>query len=106
MQDQHLRPPRARSARNLSPRPDPETLDDSAPFSPVQTASLGRIFCVKEIAELFHISPETVKRRLRERKLHGFKLFGKDWNVREADLQRDIVRALESKRHLRREEER
>jgi hypothetical protein len=104
MRDQHLRPPRARSARNLSPRVDFESLSESNPLLPVQTASLGRILRVKEIAELFQQSPETVKRRLRERKLHGFKL-GKAWYVREADLQCDIRHAVESDRHLRREEE-
>ena len=105
MRDRNLRPPRARSVRNLSPRPDPEFLADSDPFSPAQTASLGRIFCVKELAQMFDKSPETVKRRLRLRKLHGFK-FGKTWYVREADLQCDILNAVKSDGHLRREEER
>jgi hypothetical protein len=105
MRDQRLRPPRARSVRNLSPPPAPELSEEGTSFSPAQTASLGRILCVEEIAQLFHICPETVKRRLRERKLHGFK-FGKEWYAREADLLGDILHALESGCHLRRKEER
>jgi AraC-like DNA-binding protein len=97
MREQRLRPPRVRSLHNFSPRPAPELLAESDPSSPVQTASVGRILRVKELAQLFHKSPETIKRRLRERKLHGFKL-GKEWYAREVDLQQDI-------RRLRREEE-
>ena len=76
------------------------------PFSPAsETPSVRRIYDVHEIAKIFHKCPETVKRLFRDGKLHGFK-FANSWFMFEADLHRDIRDALESGRHLRREEER
>jgi len=104
-----IRPRRAAAARpkslNTLPFPNNARLSDAElappaePFAP----SLDRILEVHEIANRFHTHPETVKRRLREGKLRGFK-FGKSWFVREADVQSFILDALESERHLRRKE--
>jgi hypothetical protein len=100
----NLRPSRGTALRRLSLRPDPELLAESEGFSAPQTPSLGRILDVDEIANLFGKSRETVKRKFRLRKLHGFK-FGRSWYAREADLQRDIWHALESDGQSHREEE-
>lgn len=100
----NLRPSRGRPLRQLSPLRDPEVPSEGESFSPAETASLGRILDVDEIAALFDKSRETVKRLLRLGKLHGFK-FGGSWFIREADLQFDIRHALESGRHLRRRKE-
>lgn len=89
---------------NTIPFPARPSNAEPAPQPAVSTPSVGRILGVDEIAELFHKSPETVKRNLRQRKLHGFK-FGRSWFVREADLQCHILDALESERHLRRRKE-
>jgi hypothetical protein len=84
---------------NITRLPDAEPVTQTVP-----PPSLDRILEVHEIASRFHKHPETVKRKLRQGKLHGFK-FGKSWFVREADVQSYILDALESERHLRRQKE-
>src|SRR5689334_1546897 len=65
----------------------------------------GRVLRVDALAQLFGKSEETIMRWLRKgEKLHGFKL-ERNWYVREADLERDLLRAVQSQSHLRRDQE-
>jgi hypothetical protein len=98
-------------ARRAPVRPQPPStipftvnpLDrEVAPETP--RASPDKILEVHEVADRFKKHPETVKRQLRQGKLHGFK-FGRSWFVREADVQSFILDALESERHLCRRKE-
>jgi excisionase family DNA binding protein len=104
-----IRPRRAAAARpkrlNTIPYPNNARLLDAelVPLAAPTAPSLGRILEVHEIANRFHTHTETVKRKLREGKLRGFK-FGKSWFMREADVQGYILDALESERLLRRRE--
>jgi excisionase family DNA binding protein len=67
-------------------------------------AKRSRILGVKELAEFFRCSREKIKRGLRDGKPPAFK-FGKSWFVREADLEAYLQDAVQSSRHLRRDQE-
>ena len=64
---------------------------------PTLVPSRSRLVAVAEIAGLFHKSPETVKRKLRDGDLPGFK-FANSWYMREDDLLCAIQDALERRK--------
>jgi excisionase family DNA binding protein len=63
-----------------------------------------RVLGVDELATIFHCSTESIKRLARRGELPAFKL-GKFWYVREEDLEQHLACAVDSKGHLRRNQE-
>jgi len=54
---------------------------------------MENLFTVGTLAEYLNIKPKTIRRYLREGKIHGFKI-GYDWRI----LERDVIEFLEEKR--------
>ena len=67
-------------------------------------AESSGVLDVGAMAELFKCSAEKIKRMARRGELPAFK-FGKNWYVRQVDLERYLANRVESNRHLRRIQE-
>jgi excisionase family DNA binding protein len=67
-------------------------------------AVAGRILDVRDLADFFKCSREKIKRMARQGSLPAFK-FGKHWYVRQDDLERFLANQVQSRCHLRRDQE-
>jgi len=67
-------------------------------------SATGKVFDLRDLAEMFQCSREKIKRMARQRDLPAFK-FGKCWYVRQEDLERFLANQVQSGSHLRRDQE-
>jgi len=49
---------------------------------------MQELYKVEDVARYFGVSPKTVRRWLREKLLKGFKPGGRDWRIKEMELER------------------
>lgn len=64
----------------------------------------GKVFDVRDLANIFKCSREKIKRLARQGNLPAFK-FGKCWYVRQDDLEHFLANQVQSGSHLRRDQE-
>jgi excisionase family DNA binding protein len=55
---------------------------------------VGKIFTVDQVAEQLQVKPDTIRIYLRRGDLRGFRL-GREWRIREEDLQAFIDKQLQ-----------